>query len=169
MKSHKHMYRMQQKQFIVWWKIGLMLGMHINIPYVIRTRKRNFLHFYLLLRDHGNSSKVLIYLTLISFFLNLYALARVCLWGTIKRTNFGTVCLREDNLTFSRLAANFSEMITIFRGRNLKIQHPLTSMALKTATPNIIKTVPNKCISSKYWWQAWVAGLAYCRLRSHLN
>ena len=24
MKSHKHMYHMQQKQFVVWWKIGLM-------------------------------------------------------------------------------------------------------------------------------------------------
>ena len=105
MKSHKHMYRMQQKQFIVWWKIGLML-MYINIPYVIRTRKRNFLHFYLLLRDHGNSSKVLIYLTLISFFLNLYALARVCLWARTTDAQRGNSlhCTAENSLPLPNTA-----------------------------------------------------------------
>ena len=37
--------------------------------------------------------------------------------------NFGTICHTEVCLTFSRLAAKLSEMITKFRGRSLKIQH----------------------------------------------
>ena len=37
--------------------------------------------------------------------------------------NFRTVCHTEDCLTFSRLAAKLSEMITNFWGRNLEIQH----------------------------------------------
>ena len=37
--------------------------------------------------------------------------------------NFGTVCHTEVCLTFSRLAAKLSEMITKFRGCSLKIQH----------------------------------------------
>ena len=48
------------------------------------------------------------------------------LWGIIKKTknqNFGTVCHKEVCLNFSRLAAKFSEMITTFWGRALKIQH----------------------------------------------
>ena len=40
--------------------------------------------------------------------------------------NFGTVCHTEDCLTFSRLAAKLSEIITNFRGRNLKIQHRMS-------------------------------------------
>jgi hypothetical protein len=37
--------------------------------------------------------------------------------------NFETVCHTEVCLTFSRLAAKLSEMITKFGGRSLKIQH----------------------------------------------
>ena len=37
--------------------------------------------------------------------------------------NFAIVSHTEACLTFSRLAAKLSEMITNFRGRNLKIQH----------------------------------------------
>ena len=37
--------------------------------------------------------------------------------------NFGTICHTEVCLTFSRLAAKLSEMITKFWGCNLKIQH----------------------------------------------
>ena len=36
--------------------------------------------------------------------------------------NFGTVCHTEVCPSFSRLAAKLSEIITKFRGRNLKIQ-----------------------------------------------
>ena len=46
--------------------------------------------------------------------------------GRIKRQinqNFGTVCHTEVCLTFSRLTAKLSEMITKFRGRSLKIKH----------------------------------------------
>ena len=38
--------------------------------------------------------------------------------------NFGTVCHTEVCLTFSRLAAKLSEMITKFQGHSLKIQPP---------------------------------------------
>ena len=37
--------------------------------------------------------------------------------------NFGTVCHTEVCFTFLRLAAKLSEMMTKFRGWNLKIQH----------------------------------------------
>ena len=37
--------------------------------------------------------------------------------------NLGTICHTEVSLTFSRLAAIFSGMITKFQGRSLKIQH----------------------------------------------
>ena len=40
--------------------------------------------------------------------------------------NFETVCHTEVCLTFSRLAAKLSEMITKFQGRSLKIQHRLS-------------------------------------------
>ena len=65
--------------------------------------------------------------------------------------NFGTVCHTEVCLTFSRLAAKLSEIITKFQGCSFKIQpyRPLTSMASKTALPNISKIASNRCISSK--------------------
>ena len=62
-----------------------------------------------------NGSKFLINLTLISFFLHY-----VVFEEQQKRQahqNSGTVCL-----TFSRLAAKLSEMMTKFQGRSLKIQ-----------------------------------------------
>ena len=40
--------------------------------------------------------------------------------------NFGTICHTEVCLTFLRLTAKLSEMITKFRGRSLKIQHRLS-------------------------------------------
>ena len=40
--------------------------------------------------------------------------------------NFRAVCHTDVCLTFSRLAAKLSEMITKFRGRSLKIQHRLS-------------------------------------------
>ena len=53
--------------------------------------------------------------------------------------NFGTVFHTEDCLTFSRLAAKLSEMITNFRGQNSTSNVELLSMASKTAKPNIFK------------------------------
>ena len=69
--------------------------------------------------------------------------------------NFGTVCHTEVCLTFSRLAAKLSGMILKFRGRNLNTTSmtsdlkPLTSMASKTALPNILKIASNCCIFCK--------------------
>jgi hypothetical protein len=65
--------------------------------------------------------------------------------------NFETVCHTEVCLTFSRFAAKLLEIIAKYRGRNLKIPHqcPLTSMASKTAWPNISKIASNCCIFSK--------------------
>ena len=40
--------------------------------------------------------------------------------------NFGTVCHTEDCVTFLRLAAKLSKMITNFWGCNLKIQHRMS-------------------------------------------
>jgi hypothetical protein len=62
------------------------------------------------------------------------------------------------------LAAKLSEMIEKFRGRNLKIQaklnieHPLTSMASRTALPNILKIAPNCCIFSKDQYDVYIVG-----------
>ena len=86
---------------------------------------------------------------LFDFDISFFALLTwVSLWGTIKKNqNFGTVCHTEDCLTFSRLAAKLSEMITNFWCRNLKIQHQ-TSFdlnGLKKALPYILK------IASVFW------------------
>ena len=72
--------------------------------------------------------------------------------------NFGTVCHTEVCLTFSRLPAKLSEMITKFWGCSLKIQLdcPLTSRASKTALPYISKIASNQCICSKDWWELWI-------------
>ena len=63
-----------------------------------------------------NGSKVLIYLTLISFFLHYLQESKRQI-----NQNFGTACHTEDCLTFSRLVAKLSEMITSFQGPNLNI------------------------------------------------
>ena len=64
-----------------------------------------------------------------------------------KNQNFRTVCHTEVCLTFSRLAANLSEMITKFRSRSLRIQHQSSFdlNGLKTGT-------------RKYWWEVWILG-----------
>ena len=36
------------------------------------------------------------------------------------------------------------------------LERSLTSMASKTALPNILKIVWNQCISSKDWWKIWI-------------
>ena len=36
------------------------------------------------------------------------------------------------------------------------LKRPLTSRALKTALPNILKVPSNQCICSKYWWELWI-------------
>ena len=38
------------------------------------------------------------------------------------------------------------------------IDHPLTSMASKTALPYISKIVSNQLICSKDWWKLWIVG-----------
>ena len=65
-----------------------------------------------------NCSKVLIYFTLISFFLHYLEESL-----RTKKKNFGTVYHTEVCLTFSRLAAKLSGVIAKFRGCSLKIHH----------------------------------------------
>ena len=74
--------------------------------------------------------------------------------------SFGIICHTEVCLTFSRLAAKLSEMITKFWGRNSKcnIKCPLTSMASKMVWPKNLKIASNQCKSSKYWWEVWILG-----------
>ena len=58
------------------------------------------------------------------------------------------ICYTEVCLTFSRLAAVFSEL-----AKKINLKHPLTSMVSKMALPNILKIASNQCISSKDWWE----------------
>ena len=69
--------------------------------------------------------------------------------------NFVTVCHTEGCLTFSRLAAKLSEMITKFV---VISKCSLTSMTSKTARPKFLKIASNQCKSSKYWWEVWTLG-----------
>ena len=72
----------------------------------------------------------------------------------------GTVCHTEvclTFLTFLRLAAKLSELITKLQGCCLKIQHQL-SMTSKTTLPYVSKIASNQCICSKFWWELWIVG-----------
>ena len=54
---------------------------------------------------------------------------------------------------FQKLLQNF-EVVT----SKLNIEHPLTSMASKTAGPKFLKIASNQCKYSKYWWEVWILG-----------
>ena len=84
-----------------------------------------------------NGSNVLIYLTLISFFL-YYILARVSLWGTIKKTNKSELWNR---LSYRGLPYFFEVGSQTFKwlqnfevaASKFNIDHPLTSIVSKMA------------------------------------
>ena len=89
---------------------------------------------------------------------------RVSLWGTIKKSELW------NHLSYRGLPYPFEVGRQTFRNAMIpnfqvttskfKIEHPLTSMASKTALPNIIKMVSNCHIFSKDWYDVYaVRGL----------
>ena len=100
-----------------------------------------------------NSSKVLIYLS------KTYS----CKWCKKRyqrqiNQNFGTVCHTEVCLIFRGWHPNFQKWLQNFEltVSKFNIDHPLTSMASKTALPYISKIASNQCICSKDWWELWI-------------
>ena len=99
-----------------------------------------------------NSSKDLIYLTVLSILLHSSKMVFKEEW---KRQINKTL----ETFVIQRLAADFSDLPKKFWGWNLKIQHHLTSITSKTVRHNILKIASNQCISSnKDWWQVWIIG-----------
>ena len=80
--------------------------------------------------------------------------------------NFGTVCHTEVCLTFSRLTAKLSELITKFRGRNLKIQ-PRSSFDLNGIKNGTAKHFENS-LKSMHLFQRLMGGIN-CREISPQN
>ena len=80
--------------------------------------------------------------------------------------NFGTFSHTEVCLTFPRLAAKLSEMITNFRGRNLKIQHQ-TSFELNGLKNGSTKNFENS-FKSMQIFQIFMGGMNF-KERSQKN
>ena len=80
--------------------------------------------------------------------------------------NFGTICHTEVYLTFSRLAAKLSELITKFQGRSLKVQ-PRLSFDLNGLKNGTIKHFENS-LKSMQIFQILMGGMNFReRLQKH--
>ena len=66
-----------------------------------------------------------------------------------------SICHTEVFLTFLRLAAKHQSYLKGFEvaASKFNLKCPLTSMASKTALPNILMVASNQCICSKDWWE----------------